>query len=219
MPSAVSSVHRVAGPSEVFFRELEERDVKGLMELQRGLFPVQYTESFYTKLFTPGYYCIVGVAPDGEIVAVVSARAIAFATAHEQQSSREAYIMTLGVKVRSTIRKAKRPPSPSVSLTRAFVAGAAQDSYRRQRIGMKLMDIIFCELRAKTDCEYATLHVKTINRAAVSYYEKLGFTCDPQSGFLPSHYYIDGQHWDAYRYTRPLRGPLLAFVHEYCTLL
>eukprot|EP00900_Chrysochromulina_parva_P028148 jgi/Chrpa1/9968/Chrysochromulina_OHIO_Genome00017293-RA len=181
----------VAGPSEVFFRELEERDVTGLMELQRGLFPVQYTESFYTKLFTPGYYCIVGVAPDGEIVAVVSARAIAFATAHEQQSSREAYIMTLGVK----------------------------DSYRRQRIGMKLMDIIFCELRAKTDCEYATLHVKTINRAAVSYYEKLGFTCDPQSGFLPSHYYIDGQHWDAYRYTRPLRGPLLAFVHEYCTLL
>ena len=52
----------------------------GLMELQRGLFPVQYTESFYTKLFTPGYYCFVGVAPDGEIVAVVSARAIAFAT-------------------------------------------------------------------------------------------------------------------------------------------
>lgn len=90
----------------------------GLMELQRGLFPVQYTESFYTKLFTPGYYCIVGVAPDGEIVAVVSARAIAFATAHEQQSSREAYIMTLGVKVRSTIRKAK-PPLPPLSLSLA----------------------------------------------------------------------------------------------------
>lgn len=118
MPSAVSSVYSVAGPSEVFFRELEERDVKGLMELQRGLFPVQYTESFYTKLFTPGYYCFVGVAPDGEIVAVVSARAIAFATAHEQQSSREAYIMTLGVKVRSTIRKAK-PPLPPLSLSLA----------------------------------------------------------------------------------------------------
>ena len=91
----------------------------GLMELQRGLFPVQYTESFYTKLFTPGYYCFVGVAPDGEIVAVVSARAIAFATAHEQQSSREAYILTLGVKVRSTIRKVKAPPPLSLAHSRA----------------------------------------------------------------------------------------------------
>ena len=67
---------------------------------------------------------------------------------------------------------------------------------------MKVMDLIFRQLRAKTQCEYAALHVKTINHAAVSYYEKLGFTRDPHAGYLPNHYYIDGQHWDAYR-TRP----------------
>jgi len=89
-----------SGSNDVFFRDVEERDIASLMELQRGLFPVQYTESFYTKLFTPGYYCIVGLAPDGEVVAVASARVVAFESPTEMQSVREAYIMTLGVKAR-----------------------------------------------------------------------------------------------------------------------
>jgi len=176
----------------IHFRDVEERDIPGLMELQRGLFPVQYTESFYTKLFTPGYYCIVGVAPDGEIVAVASARVVDFQSAQELQSVREAYIMTLGVK----------------------------ESYRRKKLGSKVMELIFRLLRASTHCEYAGLHVKTLNTAAVKYYERLGFVCDhSMGGYLPNHYYIDGKHWDAYRYTRPLRGPLMAFVHQNCALL
>jgi len=180
-----------SGSNDVFFRDVEERDIASLMELQRGLFPVQYTESFYTKLFTPGYYCIVGLAPDGEVVAVASARVVAFESPTEMQSVREAYIMTLGVK----------------------------ESYRRLKLGTKVMDLIFQLLRKRTQCEYAALHVKTLNTAAVRYYERLGFTCDPYTGYLRNHYFIDGRHWDAYRYTRPLRGPLMSFLFEYCAIL
>lgn len=86
-------------------------------------------------------------------------------------------------------------------------------------LGTKAMDLMFQLLRSRTCCDYAALHVKSINTAAVAYYERLGFTCDRKTGFLPAHYYIDGQHWDAYRYTKPLRTPLLTLVKDYCTIL
>jgi len=177
--------------SNISFRDVDERDIPGLMQLQRELFPVQYSESFYAKLFTPGYYCLVGLAPGGEIVAVASARVVPYDSPHDPQTTKEAYIMTLGVK----------------------------DSYRRRQLGTRVMELILQLLRSRTHCDYAALHVKTLNIAAVRYYERLGFTCDPNTGFLPSHYFIDGQHWDAYRYTRPLRSPLMALVKDYCALL
>ena len=64
--------------------------------------------------------------------------------------------------------------------------------------------------RWETHCSCATLHVKSTNGAAVGFYERLGFTCDPIDGFLENHYYIDGRHWHAYRYTRSLRHPLMS---------
>lgn len=69
------------------------------MELQRALFPVQYSDAFYDKLFTSGYYCLVGFTQTGELVAVASARSIPFEALGDVQPTNEAYIMTLGVKV------------------------------------------------------------------------------------------------------------------------
>ena len=170
----------------VGYRPLVLDDIPELRELQRTLFPVQYGDSFYTKLLSPGYYCLVGVTAAGELVAVASARVIRPEEANETQAAHEAYIMTLGVK----------------------------ESYRRHHLGTEIMELILQLLRRETACDYATLHVKSINAAAVGFYERMGFTCDPMDGFLENHYYIDGQHWHAYRYTRSLRHPLYAFVRD-----
>ena len=84
---------------------------------------------------------------------------------------------------------------------------------------MRAMELILKLLRTQTDVEYAALHVKSINVAALGFYERMGFTCDPESGFLKNHYFIDGKYWDAYRYTKPLRNPLMAALREYCAVL
>jgi len=63
--------------SEIAFRELQARDVIELRELQLALFPVRYSDSFYDRLFTDGYYTAVGcTVSDGEIVAVASVRIV-----------------------------------------------------------------------------------------------------------------------------------------------
>jgi hypothetical protein len=43
------------------FRSVEMRDLKQLEELQKQLFPVQYSASFYTKLLTANCYSIIAV--------------------------------------------------------------------------------------------------------------------------------------------------------------
>ena len=177
-----------AEAAPITFRMLREADIPELMELQRALFPVQYTESFYAKLFADGYYCEIGVSLTGEIATVASARVM---EQFQDVPTREAYIMTLGVK----------------------------ETYRRRGLGTLAMQRMLHLLRTATRAEYAALHVKAANRAAVDFYESMGFSCDPDAGYLPSHYYIDGRHWDAFRYTKPLRSPLSAMLREYCAVL
>eukprot|EP00326_Haptolina_ericina_P002922 CAMPEP_0181223656 /NCGR_PEP_ID=MMETSP1096-20121128/30669_1 /TAXON_ID=156174 ORGANISM="Chrysochromulina ericina, Strain CCMP281" /NCGR_SAMPLE_ID=MMETSP1096 /ASSEMBLY_ACC=CAM_ASM_000453 /LENGTH=113 /DNA_ID=CAMNT_0023316605 /DNA_START=111 /DNA_END=452 /DNA_ORIENTATION=+ len=79
--------------SEVVFRDLDEADLPSVKELHRALFPVQYSDSFYTRLFAEGYFCLVGEF-EGEVIAVASARAVD----QNGQEARDAYIMTLGVR-------------------------------------------------------------------------------------------------------------------------
>ena len=90
---------------------------------------------------------------------------------------REAYIMTLGVK----------------------------ETHRRQGLGRRSMDHIIRVLRAHAACEIASLHVKTENAAAVSFYQGYGFSIDPDNGFCRDHYLIHGKQYHAYRFTFSLR--------------
>ena len=182
-------------PLAIHFRALEEADVPIIQQLQAALFPVQYPEAFYTRLFTPGYYCQVGVTPDGVIVTVASARVVDYnnnAASSDGDVGREAYIMTLGVR----------------------------EGYRQRKLGSRAMEQILKILARQTKAEYAALHVKAANRAAVKFYEALGWECNPVDGYLPSHYYIDGRNWDAYRYTRSLRSPISVMLRDLgCALL
>ena len=179
-PLALQDAGNGAKHSQLQFRALQEDDVLVVKELQSTLFPVQYPDGFYTRLFTPGYYCQVGLI-NGIIVTVASARVVDYdnysAAEVTMDAAREAYIMTLGVR----------------------------DGYRRHRLGSRAMAQILEILTLDTKAEYAALHVKAANRAAVRFYETNGWECSPRDGFLPNHYRIDGVNWDAYRYTHPLR--------------
>lgn len=76
----------------VVFRALDRGDLEEVKALHRILFPVQYSDSFYERLFSEGHFCLVGVVGD-RVVAVASARCVG----HDGRPSNEAYIMTLGV--------------------------------------------------------------------------------------------------------------------------
>ena len=94
-----------------------------------------------------------------------------------------------------------------------------REGYRRHQLGSKAMERILKLVLKCTRAEYAALHVKSANRAAVNFYESLGWQCDPREGYLPRHYYIDGQYWDAFRYTRSLRSPMAILIRDMCPIL
>ena len=72
-----------------------------------------YTDSFYRRLLSDGYFVVVAVAPSGEVIAVASARTVRYEDGRPNPN--DAYIMTLGV--RDTFRrhrlgtKALQPPA------------------------------------------------------------------------------------------------------------
>ena len=80
----------------ITFRDLREEDLPVVKALHNDLFPVKYSDSFFQRLFSTGYFCLVGLV-EGEIIAVASARCCE----SNGEPSKEAYIMTLGVRVRS----------------------------------------------------------------------------------------------------------------------
>ena len=96
-------------------------------------------------------------------------------------------------------------------------------SHRRLGLGARQMEQMLRLLRARTRATHVALHVKAANRAACAFYDRLGFVCDPVDGLLRRHYFLDGEHWDACRYTRPLRSPLAAMLtaqmDAWCALL
>jgi hypothetical protein len=83
----------------ITFRDLREEDIPVVKALHNDLFPVKYSDSFFQRLFSEGYFCLVGLV-EGEIVAVASARC----REPNGEPSKEAYIMTLGVRVRSLLQ-------------------------------------------------------------------------------------------------------------------
>jgi hypothetical protein len=70
------------------------------------------------------------------------------------------------------------------------------------------MDEILSLMHRETTCAYAALHVKALNSAAVAFYERHGFECDPIHGVLRRHYWIHNEC--AHARPRPLPVPSAA---------
>lgn len=161
-----------AGASDgvaVAWRELRADDLPSLRLLDDHLFPVKYTDSFYRRLLSDGYFVVVAVAPSGEVVAVASARTVRYEDGGPNPTN-DAYIMTLGVR----------------------------DTFRRHRLGTKALQLLIQLLRERTDCVAAELHVKAENAGAMSFYKRFGFEIDPEHGFSRDHYYIEGHNYHAF---------------------
>uniref|UniRef100_A0A7S4AYH2 N-alpha-acetyltransferase 60 n=1 Tax=Chrysotila carterae TaxID=13221 RepID=A0A7S4AYH2_CHRCT len=162
---------------EVVFRESRYEDIPSLKELHLALFPVRYNDAFFERLYHPGNFTLVGCcARSGDVVAVASARVVD--DCQRPLPDNSAYIMTLGV----------------------------DEAFRRRHVGSRAAQQILHVLAARTTCSYAELHVKSANRAAISFYERLGFEPDPDNGYVFGHYLIDGQRWDALLLRYDLRG-------------
>jgi ribosomal protein S18 acetylase RimI-like enzyme len=67
-------------------------------------------------------------------------------------------------------------------------------SYRRKGLGTVLLRKICRILEEEAEVDLSSLHVQEINRAAVEFYKKNGFQVVEE---LPSHYLIEGQHYNA----------------------
>lgn len=170
----------------VHFRGIHREDVGPLDELQRHLFPVRYSETFYDRLFTEGHFTILAVDTAGRIVGVASARTSAEdTTASAVDGVTEGYVMTLGV----------------------------DSSMRRLGLGSELLRRILLVLRAE-GCSQAALHVKCLNRAACAFYQRRGFMLDPVLGHCRDHYIIDGVNYDAFRLVFPLRPSWVGWLAE-----
>ncbi|KAL1508748.1 hypothetical protein AB1Y20_004843 [Prymnesium parvum] len=186
MANPTDDLEQATSAESIVFRDLQLADVPAVKALHRDLFPVQYSDSFFNNLFNTGYYCLVGIV-NGEIVAVASARTVE----PNGKPSREAYIMTLGVR----------------------------EDHRRRNLGSASMVRIIELLRERTECETAVLHVKLLNKAAVNFYHKNGFHSHPIEGLCRDHYYIEGKHYDALLFKRDLHSGLFGKIKSYCALL
>mmetsp|Transcript_32958 Transcript_32958/g.108873 ORF Transcript_32958/g.108873 Transcript_32958/m.108873 type:complete len:250 (-) Transcript_32958:71-820(-) len=177
----------------VAFRDLAPADLPALRELQTALFPVRYNDSFYERLFSPGYFTLVGIdaAPpsDGSFEGTTVAGGgalVAVASVRITSDWRVAYIMTLGVDHR----------------------------YRRRGLGARALRLCLRATCERSRCQLAQLHVKSLNEAAVAFYNSMGFQADEaegHAGLCRAHYLIEGEPYDAFalKYDlRPLRRDL-----------
>jgi len=127
-------------------RPLRPADLDEVKELQRQLFPVRYNDSFYNKLFSPGYFTLVGCRDaSGEIITIASARIVDDNARRLDNAA--AYIMTLGVK----------------------------ESHRRRNLGTRALYEILELVAEQTNAAVAQLHVKCDNVGAVAFYRRNGF--------------------------------------------
>ncbi|CEO97143.1 N-alpha-acetyltransferase 60 [Plasmodiophora brassicae] len=161
--------------SGIVIRTLTLADIGEVRRVDLQLFPVRYSDEFYTSLGKNPSMTLVAV-DDDNIVAVVSSRVI-----HSRLSCRNlmgynhhvGYISTLGV----------LPP------------------YRRRGIAKLLLERIISVLKRDCQCQSVYLHVKADNFPALKLYKEFGFD---QVRFLQAHYYFDNRHHDAIQLEKQL---------------
>lgn len=178
--------------AEVVFRDLEAADLPALRALQRSLFPVQYTDAFYARLFQPGFYTLVGVAAPA---AGGGSGTPPHPLLGEQQSGEE----WLGARGEAVVAVASARITADWRVAYVMTLGVRED-YRRRGLGSRALQLCIKLLRDRTRCLIAQLHVKSLNAAAVAFYERQGWVADEaegRGGLCAEHYLIDGVAYDA----------------------
>ncbi|KAJ5068253.1 n-alpha-acetyltransferase 50 [Anaeramoeba ignava] len=135
---------------------------------KKTLFPYEYPDSHYQKLFEEGFYSQIALDPNstkviGEITAKIEPNFSGCLTKPHQS----AYILTFGV----------------------------AEEMRRKGIGTELFQRLLSEIRQHEKIEEVTLHVNCQNESAIGLYRKLGFSIDTK---IHNYYQYHGKYHDAY---------------------
>mmetsp|Transcript_31143 Transcript_31143/g.78166 ORF Transcript_31143/g.78166 Transcript_31143/m.78166 type:complete len:186 (-) Transcript_31143:352-909(-) len=154
--------------SQFALRPLLLADIPGLRKLQNESFPIEYTSKYYEGLFEGPHVNLVIVHRNtGQVLGGLTTRI-------EQSGSslfglfrveKTAYIMTICV----------------------------DKSCKRKGFASRMLELMLDSLRSQ-GCLSVSLHVLTTNTAALSLYEKYGFS---KRGLVRGHYFINGLHRDA----------------------
>lgn len=189
---------------DVRFRNLEPDDLPALQELQRGLFPVRYNDSFYTRLFSQGHYTLVGVTTPRNVESAhgggtprqrcSDASTSASEVTHEGPNG-----APLGARGEAIVAVASARVTTDWRIAYIMTLGV-HESYRRRGLGAQALQLCLEQLRDHTSCMVAQLHVKCLNTAAVAFYNGLGWIADEaegRGGLCSNHYLIDGVRYDA----------------------
>ncbi|VDM04064.1 unnamed protein product [Schistocephalus solidus] len=125
--------------------ELTPHNIKQLRIINRTVFPVLYTEKFYTDLLKRPKFCRLAYFND-IVVGAVCYR-IESPTGNDNSTSKKCYIMTLGCLA----------------------------PYRRHGIGSMLLKYVLHKCRKNNQIKSAYLHVHIENEEAIKFYQKFGF--------------------------------------------
>ena len=181
----------------VTFRPLQASDREEIQRLHEDWFPVDYKEDFYdgvvhNKMASTGQplYTRVAVVSCPETqqeriigcivgafvyVSKCKSKAVELMVPNPQRHTRMFYIMTLGI----------------------------VKEYRGRRLATTLLEQCFAEIENDSRCGVSYLHVITYNKAAIQFYEKLGFLKVEE---MENYYLIDGQNYNCYLYAKYFNG-------------
>ncbi|KAJ5072525.1 n-alpha-acetyltransferase 60 [Anaeramoeba ignava] len=162
------------------FGKITKQNIEQVIALDKTLFPIEYDENFYKRLYGPETESIVVITKQtNEIIGVATAKISTKIDDWWYPRIDQGYIMTLGVR----------------------------EDHRRKGIGSYLVSKISTHLFIQKKVESVTLHVKADNKAAINLYKKIGYE---ESKKLPDFYEINNEKHDAilmnYRYSTFLKN-------------
>lgn len=183
----------------VVFSRMFAQCTAQLRELHNVCFPIVYHDSFYESLVDDvesggAVVCVLALTVDSGCVVGFATARVETATALMCRRARSlGYVSTFGV----------------------------APEYRKRGLGGNLLANVCRMLEAHPNRITAcTLDVKVDNVAAIALYKKHGFVVQQR---LEQHYYIDGQHHDAFHMVRTLKpkpsAPSDASSPSTCTIL
>ncbi|XP_049937006.1 histone acetyltransferase MCC1 isoform X2 [Nymphaea colorata] len=184
-------IHISEHGQNIVYRPIRPSDREALEAMHAALFPIRYEPEFFLNVVN-GHDIVSWAAvdrsrPDGnddEIIGFVTVR-VMIATENEIGD-------ILGYGSSRT----------NQTLVYILTLGVAEQ-YRNLGIASSLVQEVIKYASSLPECKAVYLHVIDYNESAILFYKKMNFRCLRR---LPSFYYINSQHFDAYLYVYYVNG-------------